>query len=276
MWFAGTVNTIVAPQVDVPNSSATVPWPDKVGIEFAGASNTILGGVITLDGVTQSGHDPVVASTAVRVSGNNCRIKDLIINDSDSLPGSRGLHFPDDIPVVGGEFEYRIYGFEQFDAMGVVRDTALDIDGNTITGCHITIIGNSTRSPGFVYNDAAHYVDVPAGWGVGGSSLNALLTFDDSNDGNPNTHPNISRGGGSWITDGFNVGETVTITGTASNNVTGAAITGVTTSVLTLATTSLVDETDNSNTVTSTNGSTITIKDEASGQTFSLVPGTAY
>jgi hypothetical protein len=270
MWFQGTVNTIVAPQVDVPNSSATVPWPDKVGIEFEGASNTILGGLITLDGVTQSGHDPVVASTAVRVSGDNCRIKNLTINDVDNRTGSRGLHIPANSAVVGGEFEYRIFGFEGS------GDAALDIDDSTITGCTITIIGNSTRSPGFVYNDAVQYVDVPAGWGLGGSTVNASLTFDDSNDGNPNTHPNITRVGDSWITDGFNVGETVTITGTTSNNVTGAAITSVTATVLTLATTSLVDETDNTNTATSVNGTTITIKDEASGQTFSLTPGTAY
>jgi hypothetical protein len=223
-----------------------------------------------LDGVTQPGHAPVVASTAVRVSGNNCRISDLVIVDLDGLSGSRGLHIPASSAVIGGEFEYRIYGFEDS------GDAALAVENSAITGCKVTIIGNSTRSPGFVFNDAAQYVDIPAGWGLGGSTINASLTFDDSNDGNPNTQPTVRRAVGSWIDDGYNVGETLTITGTARNNVSGAAITGVTTTVLTLGTTTLVDETDNSNTVTSANGTSITIKDEASGQTFLLEPGTAY
>lgn len=44
----------------------------------------------------------------------------------------------------------------------------------------------------------------------------------------------ITRGAGSWITDGFVVGDTITVTGSASNN-TSTVVTGVTETVLTFA-----------------------------------------
>jgi hypothetical protein len=255
MWFAGTVNTIVAPQVDVPNSSPPGGiWPDKVGIEFTGASNTILGGNVTLDGVNQPGHGTATASTALRVSGNNCRIKDLLINDLDGLTGSRGLNIPSRLTstftanhatdtcastghglanndplrvenaggalpaglsagttyyvvnvttntfqlsvthggaainitdagtgthtfragVRGGEFEYRIYGFEEN------GDAALDIDDVTLTGVTVTIVGNSVRSPGFDHTDVNQYIDIPSGWDNTGANANIFFIKDEA------------------------------------------------------------------------------------------------
>lgn len=44
----------------------------------------------------------------------------------------------------------------------------------------------------------------------------------------------ITRSRGSWLADGFRVGDLITITGSISNNVTGAAVVGVTATVLTL------------------------------------------
>ncbi len=44
----------------------------------------------------------------------------------------------------------------------------------------------------------------------------------------------ITRSRGSWLTDGFRVGDLITATGTVSNNLAGAAVTGVTATVLTL------------------------------------------
>jgi hypothetical protein len=60
------------------------------------------------------------------------------------------------------------------------------------------------------------------------------LTFDATND-------TITRGAGSWAADGFAVGMTVRVHGSASNNVTGP-ITILTPTVLTLGTTSLANE----------------------------------
>lgn len=51
----------------------------------------------------------------------------------------------------------------------------------------------------------------------------------------------ITRNRGSWLDDGFRAGDTIAISGTASNNVTGA-ITGATATVLTMGTTDLNPE----------------------------------
>jgi hypothetical protein len=51
------------------------------------------------------------------------------------------------------------------------------------------------------------------------------------------TGDTITRFSGSWVTEGFAVGDTVAVTGSASNNVTTDAITGVSATVLTLGST---------------------------------------
>jgi len=56
------------------------------------------------------------------------------------------------------------------------------------------------------------------------------------------TGDTITRDTGSWVTDGFAVGDWITVTGSVSNNVSGK-ITGVTATVLTLDTTDLAAET---------------------------------
>ena len=56
------------------------------------------------------------------------------------------------------------------------------------------------------------------------------------------TGDTITRATGSWVTDGFQVGDYIRVTGTASNNVSGK-ITGVSSTVLTLDTTDLAAET---------------------------------
>jgi hypothetical protein len=219
----GTRVSFRDPMVDVPHSSPAGPlWPDKVGVEFTGASNEIVGGLVNLDAISQGGHGAANPSTCVRVSGNNCRI-DTTLYDQDGLTGSKGLHIPSQIR--GGEFTYRIYGFE---GNSPNQDAALDIDTNDFSGVKVLIVGNSARSPGFKYNDAAQYVDVPAGWGIDGAMTGTpQLTFSASAE-------TITRNSGSWITDGFNIGETMTITGTTNNNISGEAITNVSATVLTL------------------------------------------
>lgn len=70
------------------------------------------------------------------------------------------------------------------------------------------------------------------------------------------TGDTITRSGGSWLSDGFRAGDTVTVTGTASNNVSGA-VTAVTATVLTFNTTDLAAEVIGSHNVTITAGETM-------------------
>lgn len=71
------------------------------------------------------------------------------------------------------------------------------------------------------------------------------------------TGDTITRSRGSWLDDGFRVGDKLTVSGTASNNITGAAgITAVTATVLTLDTDDLTAETIGSYSVTITAGET--------------------
>ena len=64
------------------------------------------------------------------------------------------------------------------------------------------------------------------------------LTFAD----NGGTGDTITRSTGSWITDGVAAGQTVSIGGSASNNISFAPIVSVTATVITLGTTALVNE----------------------------------
>lgn len=66
------------------------------------------------------------------------------------------------------------------------------------------------------------------------------------------TGDTITRNAGSWITEGFAVGDIVTVAGTASNNVTTDAITAVSATVLTLGSTDLAAEEIGSHDVTIT------------------------
>lgn len=77
------------------------------------------------------------------------------------------------------------------------------------------------------------------------------LTFGD-NGASPDT---ITRNRGSWLDDGFRVGDSITITGTASNNVT-KTITALTATVLSVATASFAAEVIGSVGVTITAGET--------------------
>lgn len=77
------------------------------------------------------------------------------------------------------------------------------------------------------------------------------LTFGD-NGASPDT---ITRNRGSWLDDGFRVGDSITITGTASNNVT-KTITALTATVLSVATASFAAEVIGSIGVTIVTGET--------------------
>jgi hypothetical protein len=173
-WIEGTAVTFIAPTVSVPHSSPALGvWPDKVGIEFVGDSNTIIGGTFILANVTQSGHGTATASTAIRVSGVNCLVN-TTIQDVDGLNGSKGLNLSDLELVRGGEIVIRIYGFEG------TGDAALVIDTEDITGVTATIIGNSVRSAGFDHTDVDQYIDIPAGWDASGANANVFYITDEA------------------------------------------------------------------------------------------------
>jgi hypothetical protein len=70
------------------------------------------------------------------------------------------------------------------------------------------------------------------------------------------TGDTITRNRGSWLDDGFRVGDRITVAGTASNNFTNAPITAVTATVLTLDTQDLVAEVVGVRDVTITAGQT--------------------
>lgn len=70
------------------------------------------------------------------------------------------------------------------------------------------------------------------------------------------TGDTVTRTAGSWLADGFRVGDTVTFSGTASNNVSGA-IAALTATVLTFDTTDLAAEVIGSHNVTCTKGETV-------------------
>lgn len=56
------------------------------------------------------------------------------------------------------------------------------------------------------------------------------------------TGDTITRSAGSWITDGYAIGDLITVTGSVSNNIVDAPIAGVSATVITLGTTDLVAE----------------------------------
>ncbi|HEU5480421.1 MAG TPA: hypothetical protein VFU90_11335, partial [Candidatus Tumulicola sp.] len=77
-------------------------------------------------------------------------------------------------------------------------------------------------------------------------TVNASLTFDS-------VGHTITRSGGSWVTDGFAVGDVVSVTGSTSNNGSLGAITTLTATVMTFAA-GLVAETTSVATVTGSPG----------------------
>lgn len=71
------------------------------------------------------------------------------------------------------------------------------------------------------------------------------------------TGDTISRSSGSWLSDGFRIGDRITVAGTASNNFSNALVTNVTALTITLDTQDLVNEVIGSTSVTLTKGETL-------------------
>lgn len=87
------------------------------------------------------------------------------------------------------------------------------------------------------------------------------------------TGDTITRNRGSWLTDGFRVGDLLTVTGTSSNNFAAAAVTGVTANVLTLGSQDLVAEVVGTTNVSATAGQTKAAWMAASEAAFATIDG---
>jgi hypothetical protein len=105
---------------------------------------------------------------------------------------------------------------------------------------------------------------------VAGVSITATPTLTFAEVGG--TGDTITRSRGSFLTDGFRVGDLLTVTGTVSNNITGVSpITGVTALVLTLGADDLAAEVIGSYSVTLTAGQTKAAWMAASDAAFAAV-----
>lgn len=113
-------------------------------------------------------------------------------------------------------------------------------DANDANAFNTQLNAYETTDKRFVYGRAGIVDRLP---------LAALSQVSVSMTGSPSltfaevgaTGDTITRSAGSWITDGFQVGDVITVAGSASNNVTGP-IASLTATVITLGTTDLVDE----------------------------------
>lgn len=85
------------------------------------------------------------------------------------------------------------------------------------------------------------------------------------------TGDTITRASGSWLTDGFRVGDRITVSGTVSNNFSDALVTAVTATVLTLDTQDLTAEVIASSSVTLTKGQTMSAFVSANDSDFASI-----
>jgi hypothetical protein len=128
-------------------------------------------------------------------------------------------------------------GFAAGDFITVTGSVSNNVSGK-ITGVTATVLTLDTT-------------DLAAEGPVGGCAVTAApcLTFAEVG----GTGDTITRNRGSWLDDGFAVGDVVTVTGSVSNNVTGP-IAALTATVLTFGTTDLAAEVASSYVVSITGG----------------------
>lgn len=116
-----------------------------------------------------------------------------------------------------------------------------DMPNDTAASAVLTQVNAyASESERFIYARASVYDRLPRAQmshAYARLTGNPTLTFAEVG----GTGDTITRSSGSWIADGFAVGDTVTVTGTASNNVSGP-VTGVSATVLTFDTTDLAAE----------------------------------
>lgn len=131
-------------------------------------------------------------------------------------------------------------GFSSGDTIRVSGSSSNNVSG-VPTGITATVITLNTT-------------DLAAEGPVGNVTITAEPTLTFAEVGA--TSDTISRNRGSWLDDGFRVGDRITVAGTASNNFSNALVTNVTALVLTLDTQDLVAEVVGVRDVTITAGQT--------------------
>lgn len=142
----------------------------------------------------------------------------------------------------------------------ITRSAGSWIDDGFAVGDIVTVTGSASNNvTGAIASLSATVItfgttDLANEGPVAGCSVVAYegLTFAEVG----GTGDTITRNRGSWLADGFRVGDTVTITGTSSNNVSGA-IAALTATVLTFGSTDLAAEVIGVDRVTITAGETM-------------------
>lgn len=161
-------------------------------------------------------------------------------------------HVPDRLPRASMSKSYaRMTGsptltFAEVGATGdtITRSAGSWLADGFVVGDTITITGTSSNNISAVIASLSATVIT-----LGSEDLAAEVTAAATVTGGPTltfaevgaTGDTLTRSRGSWLTDGFRVGDTVSVTGSASNNVSGA-VTGVSATVLTFDSTDLAAE----------------------------------
>ena len=128
----------------------------------------------------------------------------------------------------------------------ITRSTGSWVADGFVNGDTITVTGSSGNNVTGVVATVSALVltldttDLVAEGPVSGCAVVGTPTLTFAEVGA--TADTITRSRGSWLTDGFRDGCTISITGTASNNITSAAVTTVSATVLTLDTQDLAAE----------------------------------
>jgi len=166
-----------------------------------------------------------------------------------------------------------------FAEVGGTGDTITRSSGSWITdgfavGDTITVAGSSSNNvTGAIASLSATVItlgttDLAAEGPVSDCTVTASPTLTFAEVGG--TGDTVTRSSGSWLADGFAVGDVVTFAGTSSNNVTGA-IASLSATVLTFGTTDLAAEAIRSDAVTATAGETVAAYVAAMDTAFSSV-----
>lgn len=135
-----------------------------------------------------------------------------------------------------------------FSADGFVNGDTVRITGAVAGAGHNNIVGVANVTSPTVLTFPAAAADFDNEGPIAGVSMTAepTLTFVDGGVGTDS----LTRNRGSWIDDGFRIGDVLTITGTASNNGGTYVVTAITATTLTFATGTVTAEVIGSSVVT--------------------------
>ncbi len=127
-----------------------------------------------------------------------------------------------------------------FSADGFVNGDTVRITGAVAGGGHNNIVGVANVTSPTVLTFPAAGADLDAEGPIAGVAMTAepTLTFVDGGGGTDS----LTRNRGSWLEDGFRVGDVLTIAGTVSNDGSTYTVTAVTATTLTFATGTVVAE----------------------------------